>query len=106
MGHWSIESGGKQGYRSGSPRWWFTSRTTGRITVVQTPNLALVVFGAAVVAGRLLDGHHQASRVLADVASGAIVFWGLDELVRGVNPWRRVLGALVLSLSVVSIVRR
>jgi hypothetical protein len=58
------------------------------------------------VAGRLLDGHHQASRVLADVASGAIVFWGLDELVRGVNPWRRVLGALVLSLSVVSIVRR
>jgi hypothetical protein len=74
--------------------------------VAQAPNLALVVFGVAAVAGRLLDGHHQASRVLADVASGAIVYWSLDELIRGVNPWRRVLGAVVLSVSLVSIVRR
>jgi hypothetical protein len=74
--------------------------------VAQAPNLALVVFGVAVVAGRLLDGHHPASRVLADVASGAIVYWSLDELIRGVNPWRRVLGAVVLSVSLVSIVRR
>jgi len=74
--------------------------------VAQAPNLALVVFGAALVAGRLLDGHHQASRILADVASGAIVLWSLDELIRGVNPWRRVLGAVVMSVSLVSIIRR
>ncbi len=74
--------------------------------MAQAPNLALVVFAVATVAGRLLDGHHQASRVLSDVASGAIVFWSLDELIRGVNPWRRVLGAVVLTVTLVSVVRR
>jgi hypothetical protein len=74
--------------------------------VAQVPNLALVVFLLAAAAGRLLDGHHQAAGVLSDVASGAIVFWSLDEIVRGVNPWRRVLGIVVLTASVVSIARR
>jgi hypothetical protein len=106
VGHWSIDPEGQHGLRPGSPRWWFTSRTTGRITVIQAPNLALVVFGVAVVAGHLLDRHHQVSRILSDVASGAIVCWGLDELVRGVNPWRRGLGALVAAAAMASIVRR
>jgi hypothetical protein len=43
---------------------------------------------------------------MADVATGAIVVWALDEVIRGVNPWRRLLGAVVLTLSVVSAVRR
>ncbi len=71
--------------------------------MAQVPNIPLVVFLAAVVAGRLLDHHHQASRILADVAAGAIVVWALDEIVRGVNPWRRVLGTLVLGVSIRSL---
>ena len=74
--------------------------------MAQAPNLALMVFAVATAVGRLLDGHHQASRVLADVASGAILCWSLDELIRGVNPWRRALGAVVLTVSLVSVVRR
>ena len=31
------------------------------------------------------------------VGTGALAVWGLDELVRGVNPWRRVLGGGVLA---------
>ena len=108
--HWAIEPGGRsrggRPARTGSPRWWFTSRATGRIVLAQVPNLALVVFLLAAAAGRLIDGHHQAAGVLSDVASGAIVFWSLDEIVRGVNPWRRVLGIVVLTASVVSIARR
>ena len=70
------------------------------------PNLALVVFGLAAVAGRLFHGHPAVALVLSDVASGAIVFWSLDEMFRGVNPWRRLLGAAVLAFSVGSVVRR
>jgi hypothetical protein len=104
--HWSIAPDRPPGLRPGSPRWWFTSRTTGRITVAQIPNLALLLFGVATVAAWLLDAHPTVSHVLADVARGAIIVWSLDEIVRGVNPWRRLLGAVVLAVSVVSIVRR
>ncbi len=79
---------------------------TGRITVVQVPNLPLAVFLAAVVIGHLLSGHRAASGAVAWVATGAIVIWALDEVVRGVNPWRRVLGTVVLVASIVSAVSR
>jgi hypothetical protein len=110
MGHWGIDPPNlprpKPDPHPGSPAWWFTNRSTGQITVAQLPNLALVVFIVAAVAGRILDHHHQVSRVLSDVATGAIVLWALDEIVRGVNPWRRVLGAVVLGLSIRSLVQR
>ncbi len=105
MGEWIIEPGPAQ-LRAGSPRWWFTSRTTGRIVVAQAPNLALAVFALASVAGRLLADHHTTARILSDVASGAIIFWSLDEIVRGINPWRRALGTVVLAFSIMSIWRR
>lgn len=31
------------------------------------------------------------------VGTGALAVWAADELVRGVNPWRRVLGGGVLA---------
>ncbi len=74
--------------------------------MAQLPNLALMVFVVAAVVGRLLDHHHQVSRVLSDVATGAIVGWALDEIIRGVNPWRRALGVAVLGVSVHSLVAR
>ena len=104
--HWSIGPDEPPRLRPGSPRWWFTSRTTGRITVAQTPNLTLLLFGVSTLAARLLDGHPTTSRALSDVASGAIIVWSLDEIVRGVNPWRRVLGAVVLAASILSVIRR
>ncbi len=110
MGHWGIDAPNmpppKPGPHPGSPAWWFTNRSTGQITVAQLPNLALVVFIVAAVAGRILDHHHQVSRVLSDVATGAIVLWALDEILRGVNPWRRALGLVVLGLSIRSLLQR
>jgi hypothetical protein len=38
------------------------------------------------------------------VATGSLIVWALDEVVRGVNPWRRFLGVAVL-IYVVSTVR-
>jgi hypothetical protein len=33
------------------------------------------------------------------VAGVALAVWAVDEIVRGVNPWRRILGAAVLAVS-------
>jgi hypothetical protein len=30
------------------------------------------------------------------VLKGGLIIWGVDEIVRGVNPWRRCLGAAVV----------
>jgi hypothetical protein len=40
------------------------------------------------------------------VATGALVIWALDELIRGVNPWRRVLGGVVLGGTAVYLIHR
>ena len=76
--------------------WCFRNRETGAITVAQTPNLALSVF---LVAGSILWLSHPngAISIAAKVvATGSLIFWALDEVVRGVNPWRRFLGIAVL----------
>ena len=78
----------------GSVRWWFESRDTGAITVAQPPNPPLFVAAAGWLVDLLLSGTlGAAGRVVSIVALG---YWAGDEIVRGVNPWRRVLGLFVL----------
>ena len=77
--------------------WMFRDRRTGKITIAQFPNLPLWIFLASLVAGRLAAASSNTGATkIADgadlVASGALAWWGVDEIVRGVNPWRRMLG--------------
>lgn len=76
--------------------WWFRSRETGRITIAQWPNLSFGIFLAAWALRKVLDPTGTLDTVLAVVAGAALVWWALDELIRGVNPFRRVLGGAVL----------
>ena len=76
--------------------WFFRNRRTGAITIVQIPNIPLWVFLGASALLSLLDPTGVADTVLTDVAAGALFIWAADELARGVNPWRRVLGAVVM----------
>ena len=76
--------------------WWFRSRETGRITVAQWPNLSFGIFLVAWALRKVLDPTGTLDTVLAVVAGAALVWWALDELIRGVNPFRRVLGGAVL----------
>ncbi len=79
---------------TGSASWWFRSRD-GRLTLWQLPNPALWVWIAAVVLGWFdLSPTHETA--VTGVRHGALVVWGLDEVVRGSSPFRRVLGAVVL----------
>lgn len=74
--------------------WWFTDRATGRVVIVQSPNAALLVWIAA-FAGRIFSGT-ELDHKLSWIGSGALIVWGLDELLRGTNPFRRLIGAVVL----------
>jgi hypothetical protein len=81
--------------------WWLRDRN-GRLVVAQWPNVALWVW----IAARLLTwtgalASHRGA--LSGVARGALIVWALDELVRGVNPFRRVLGAVVVSVQLASL---
>lgn len=74
----------------------FRNRQTGEMTIGQWPNAPLLVFLGASALRWVLDPSGGFDTLLAVVATGALVIWALDELVRGVNPWRRILGAAVL----------
>jgi hypothetical protein len=83
--------------------WLFRNRRTGAITVAQLPNLPLGVFIAAEIVERLAHSASRAATVLRVVAVVALLLWAADEIVRGVNPFRRILGAVVLLLTVASL---
>jgi hypothetical protein len=71
--------------------WLFRNRETGQITIVQFPNVALWIFIVTVILRRVLAD--SAARTAIDaIGVAALAWWALDELVRGVNPWRRLLG--------------
>ena len=80
--------------------WLFRNRHTGRITIAQWPNLALSLWIGATVVERLIDPTGAARTAVEALATAALVWWAVDEIVRGVNPWRRVLGAGVLAAQV------
>ena len=74
-----------------SIRWWLEDRSTGQLVVVQRPNLILGLCIAGLAANFFFPG------VTALFIIGKI-FWltfAADELFRGVNPMRRLLGVYV-----------
>lgn len=81
--------------------WLFRSRTTGRITIAQFPNAALALFLIVSVLRWLLSPAGQFATALRVIADGGLIWWAIDELIRGVNPWRRLLGGGVLAGKIV-----
>ena len=43
--------------------------------------------------------------VLDVIATGALLWWAVDEIVRGVNPFRRILGAVVVVAELILLMR-
>jgi hypothetical protein len=80
--------------------WLFRDRETGDIVIAQWPNLPLLVFLVASVAKRLLDPSGTVGTALTVVVVGSLLWWAGDEVLRGVNPFRRILGGFVLVLTV------
>jgi hypothetical protein len=72
--------------------WLFRNRRTGKITIAQFPNLALWLFLATIVLRPIVPGGTAARTVVDWSGLATLGWWALDEVVRGVNPWRRLLG--------------
>lgn len=72
--------------------WWFRDRRTGKIVVAHLPNLPIMLWLATVVARSLVAPDSTVHAALAWAGSATLGWWAIDELVRGVNPWRRALG--------------
>ena len=78
-------------------RWLFEDRRTGRIVVGQSPNLLMLVFIAA-TASRLVERRRgPAGGAIRSVQAGSMFLWALDEVLRGVNPFRRLGGAALIA---------
>ena len=72
-----------------------------RFPIAQFPNLPLTVGILAGEAGRLLEG--SAGSYAAAVSRLAFTIWAYEELVRGVNWFRRLLGLAYLIFLVVRV---
>ena len=83
-----------------APRWWVSDRD-GRVVVAQPPNAAIGVWLATVLAR--WTGMFDDAATLQAVGRGALVVWGVDELLRGASPVRRILGAVVLVWQVLAL---
>lgn len=75
-----------------SKDWWFRDRSTGEMVVAQFPNPPLWIFLTAVVVRAFAADGTTLDTAAAWTGTAALTWWALDEVVRGVNPWRRVLG--------------
>ena len=88
--------------RLSSASWWFRA-SDGSLALWQWPNPALSVWAVATVVG-WFDLSAADATAADGVRHGALVVWGLDELVRGASPFRRVLGAFVLGAQLTALV--
>ena len=90
--------------------WAVTSRETGKVVMWQNPNLPAVLS----TVGAVLTGvSPRGSGMQRGAAVGTLLvstWWGVDELARGVNPFRKALGAggltAVVAATVVALRRR
>lgn len=82
----------------------FRDPETGEIVLGQAPNASILAFvGSSVVAWLSPDGRvGEAARGTAGIA---ITWWALDELFRGVTPFRRLTGFATLGLLLARILR-
>jgi hypothetical protein len=77
-------------------RWFFQNRETGTITIGQAPNRSLWI---VIVTAALLWVGNPPERLgvaLEVIFKAALFFWAGDEVLSGINPWRRCLGIAVL----------
>ena len=76
--------------------WLFRNRHTGQYTVSQWPNIALGTWIAATLVRMVFDPDGALGDVIMWIGGLALVVWAVDEIARGVNPFRRIVGGVVL----------
>ncbi len=98
-----LRTGEPKEPRIGSFQWWFRHRETGGITVAQVPNWPIAAIAVVWVLRRFLAEDGGWDRAGFWLSTALWLFWGTDEALRGVNPFRRVLGAGVIAWQLLSL---
>jgi hypothetical protein len=86
--------------------WAFRSRQTNRLTIVQLPNPPLAAFLVASLLRLALHPSGATGTALSGLSTLSLLWWATDEVLRGVNPWRRLLGTVVLGVELANLVSR
>jgi hypothetical protein len=84
-------------------RWLFETRK-GEIVIAQMPNIPLIVALAADFVGYVAVG--QVKEIANWIGQVSFLIWAIMEIGWGVNPFRRILGGIVLALVGFAIYRR
>ena len=79
-----------------SIRWWLEDRSTGQLVVAQKPNLILCLCFAGIVANFFFND----VALLLIIGKALWLGFAADELFRGVNPMRKVLGITVAAFTI------
>jgi hypothetical protein len=82
--------------------WMFEDRKTGKIVLWQWPNIPLWTWIASAVIGRFVDG--GLGTAVHVVGSLALAVWAVMEIGWGVNPFRRIVGGVVLAALVYGLI--
>jgi hypothetical protein len=84
--------------------WLFRSRRTGKVAIVQRPNLPLAIFLLAAFVRLAFDPSGTLGGAISVVSGVALVWWSVDEVVRGDCPFRRALGGFVFVTFVAGVI--
>ena len=76
-------------------RWFFENRETGGITIAQWPNWMILGWAGSALVERLVSDA-LISGIAAFASFVFAIIWASSEMVGGVNPFRRLLGAAVI----------
>lgn len=76
--------------------WLFRNPDTGRVAIVQFPNLPLAIFIVASLVRRVFDPGGGAGTIVAVAATVGLLWWAVEEVFAGDSRFRRALGAAVL----------
>jgi len=83
--------------------WMFRSRDTGKVVLIQPLNIPLGIFFVAAALRRFAGLEGTAGTAIEVIAFVSLMWWAVDEILRGVNPFRRLLGATVAGLTIIGL---
>ena len=85
-------TGGVRGAMRAILDWYLRDPRSGKVVLGQRPNLPIILWGMTVVARQLAEDGSDVERLLDWSSVAFLGWWAIDELVRGVDPFRRTLG--------------
>lgn len=86
--------------------WFLRDPRTGRVVVAQLPNAPILLFVASVIGRWFVEDGSTLDVLLAWAGTITLGWWAIDEIARGLSPFRRVLGVLGVAVVVVGVLGR